>query len=140
MPLKPGTRLVRTRSRQLSAQAEWARSIARATRSSIATSHSRCCRISFADDPERLARFDREAQLLASLNHPHIAQIYGFEDPLRGAGQAAVRALVMELVEGPTLADRIARGPFRSTRRCRSRARSPRRSKRRTSAGSSIAI
>ena len=55
-----------------------------------------------ARDPDRLARFSREAQLLASLNHPHIAQIHGLED----AG--GVRALVMELVEGPTLADRIA--------------------------------
>ena len=55
-----------------------------------------------ADDPDRLARFSREAQVLASLNHPHIAQIHGLED----AG--GVRALVMELVEGPTLADRIA--------------------------------
>ncbi len=65
-----------------------------------------------ADDPDRLARFSREAQLLASLNHPHIAQIHGLED----AG--GVRALVMELVEGPTLADRIAqRGDSRSTRR-----------------------
>jgi serine/threonine protein kinase/Tol biopolymer transport system component len=57
-----------------------------------------------ANDPGRLARFRREAQVLASLNHPYIAQIHGFED----AG--AVHALVMELVEGPTLADRIARG------------------------------
>ena len=57
-----------------------------------------------ANDAERLARFGREAQVLASLNHPNIAQIYGLED----AG--GVRALVMELVEGPTLADRIARG------------------------------
>ena len=57
-----------------------------------------------ANDPDRLARFSREAQVLASLNHPHIAQIYGLED----AG--GLRALVMELVEGPTLADRIARG------------------------------
>ena len=57
-----------------------------------------------ADDPDRLARFSREAQLLASLNHPHIAQIHGLED----AG--GLRALVMELVEGPTLADRIAQG------------------------------
>ena len=65
----------------------------------------------FAADPERLARFEREAQLLASLNHPHIAQIYGFEDSASaGQGQAHVRALVMELVSGPTLADRIARG------------------------------
>jgi serine/threonine-protein kinase len=57
-----------------------------------------------ANDPDRLARFSREAQLLASLNHPNIAQIHGFED----AG--SLHALVMELVEGPTLADRIARG------------------------------
>jgi len=57
-----------------------------------------------ANDPDRLARFKREAQVLASLNHPNIAQIYGFED------SGDVRALVMELVEGPTLADRIAGG------------------------------
>jgi len=55
----------------------------------------------FASDAERLARFEREAQVLASLNHSNIAAIYGFEDG---------RALVMELVEGPTLADRIAQG------------------------------
>jgi serine/threonine-protein kinase len=60
----------------------------------------------FALDPDRLARFKREAQVLASLNHPHIAAIYGFED----AGD--VHALVLELVEGPTLADRIAQGPL----------------------------
>lgn len=56
----------------------------------------------FATDPERIARFRREAQVLASLNHPHIAAIYGFED------SAGIHALVMELVEGPTLADRVA--------------------------------
>ena len=55
-----------------------------------------------ATDPDRLARFEREATLLASLNHPHIAAIYGVEE----------RALVLELVEGETLADRIARGPI----------------------------
>jgi serine/threonine protein kinase len=55
----------------------------------------------FARDPERLARFEREAKVLASLNHPNIAAIYGIEEG----------ALVMELVEGPTLADRIAQGP-----------------------------
>jgi serine/threonine protein kinase len=60
----------------------------------------------FAADPDRLARFEREAQLLASLNHPNIATIHGFEES-RG-----VRALVLELVEGPTLAHRIARGPM----------------------------
>src|SRR4030095_14162661 len=57
-----------------------------------------------ANDADRLARFSREAQLLASLNHPNIAHIHGFEDS-NGA-----HALVMELVEGPTLADRIALG------------------------------
>ena len=60
----------------------------------------------FADDPDRVARFRREAQVLASLNHPNIAHLYGLET----AGTA--RALVMELVEGPTLADRLARGPL----------------------------
>ena len=57
-----------------------------------------------AQDAERLARFRREAQLLASLNHANIAAIYGFED------SGAAYALVMELVEGPTLAERIAGG------------------------------
>ena len=60
---------------------------------------------SFATDPERLARFQREAQVLASLNHPNIAAIYGFEHT------DGLQALVLELVEGPTLADRIAQGP-----------------------------
>ena len=60
----------------------------------------------FADDPDRLARFQREAQVLASLNHPNIAAIYGLEE------SAGTRALVLELVEGPTLADRIKRGPI----------------------------
>ena len=59
-----------------------------------------------AADPDRLARFQREAEVLASLNHPHIAAIYGLEDA------AGVNALVMELVDGPTLADRIAQGPL----------------------------
>jgi Tol biopolymer transport system component len=60
----------------------------------------------FVVDPDRLARFKREAQLLASLNHPNIAGIHGFEDT------GAVHALVLELIEGPTLADRIAHGPI----------------------------
>jgi Tol biopolymer transport system component len=60
----------------------------------------------FASDPDRLARFQREAQVLASLNHPNIAHVHGLE---RTDG---VQALVMELVEGPTLADRIAQGPI----------------------------
>jgi serine/threonine-protein kinase len=60
----------------------------------------------FAADPDRLARFEREAQVLASLNHPHIGAIYGFED----AG--SVRALVLEYIPGDTLADRLARVPM----------------------------
>ena len=59
-----------------------------------------------AADPDRLARFQREAEVLASLNHQQIASIYGLEDA------DGVKALVMELVEGPTLAERIARGPL----------------------------
>ena len=60
----------------------------------------------FAADPDRLARFTREAQILASLNHPNIAAIYGIEEV------EGTRALVLELVEGPTLADRISKGPM----------------------------
>jgi eukaryotic-like serine/threonine-protein kinase len=60
----------------------------------------------FAHDAERMARFQREAKVLASLNHPNIASIYGLED------SGSRHALVMELVEGPTLADRIKRGPI----------------------------
>ena len=64
----------------------------------------------FAHDAERLARFEREARTLATLNHPHIAQIHGFEEASSRDGQAMVRALVMELVEGEDLSQRIARG------------------------------
>jgi eukaryotic-like serine/threonine-protein kinase len=60
----------------------------------------------FAHDPERLARFRREAQVLAALNHPNIAHIHGFED------SNGIHALVMELVDGPTLAERISEGPI----------------------------
>src|SRR5258707_15766659 len=58
----------------------------------------------FTEDADRVARFKREAQLLASLNHPHIGAIYGFEDADN------VLALVLELVEGDTLYDRVRRG------------------------------
>src|SRR5512134_2079928 len=58
----------------------------------------------FAADPERIARFQREAKTLASLNHPNIAHIHGLEE------SSGVRALVMELVDGEDLAERIARG------------------------------
>jgi serine/threonine protein kinase/Tol biopolymer transport system component len=61
----------------------------------------------FIADPDRLARFEREARVLASLNHPNIATIHGVEE------QDGVRAIVMELVEGETLANRIARAPLR---------------------------
>ena len=60
----------------------------------------------FVADPERLTRFEREAKVLASLSHPHIGGIHGLEET------DGVKALVLELVEGPTLADRIARGPI----------------------------
>src|SRR5213078_1324497 len=60
----------------------------------------------FALDADRRMRFSREAHVLASLNHPHIAAIYGVED------SGGVQALALELVEGPTLADRIAHGPI----------------------------
>ena len=61
------------------------------------------------DDKERLARFEREAKVLASLNHPNIATVYGFE------ADGDTRFLVMELVEGQTLADRLAAGPVELT-------------------------
>src|SRR5215475_1535687 len=60
----------------------------------------------FTGDPDRLARFRREAQVLASLNHPNIGAIYSFEE------SEGIHALALEYVEGPTLEDRIARGPF----------------------------
>jgi serine/threonine protein kinase len=62
--------------------------------------------LSFVADPDRQARFEREARLVAALNHPNIAQVYGLEE------SDGVLGLVMELVEGDTLADRIARGPI----------------------------
>jgi serine/threonine protein kinase len=62
---------------------------------------------SLSTDPDRVARFERESHVLASLNHPNIAHIYGVEET------KGVRALVLELVEGPTLADRIAQGALR---------------------------
>ena len=62
----------------------------------------------FTADPDRLARFEREAKVLASLNHPNIGSIYGLEEAEGGK----FRALVLELVEGPTLADRIKQGPI----------------------------
>ena len=68
---------------------------------------------SFAANAERLARFQREAEVLASLNHPHIAHIHGLEQ----AG--SVRALVMEFIDGEDLARRSPVAPSHSMRRCR---------------------
>src|SRR5262245_48503098 len=59
-----------------------------------------------AADPDRIARFEREAKTLAALNHPGIAHIHGLEE------SDGIRALVLELVDGPTIADRIAQGPI----------------------------
>src|SRR5258706_5271258 len=67
---------------------------------------------SVANNQERLARFGREAQVLASLNHPNIAHIYGLEATPDGQDTATPTFLVMELVDGDTLAERIARGPI----------------------------
>ena len=86
-----------------------------------------------ASDADHMARFTREAQVLASLNHPNIAAIYGLEE------SSGVRALVMELVEGRTLAERIAAGPLQWTRRWPLPGKSPRRLKRRTKKESSTA-
>jgi serine/threonine protein kinase len=83
-----------------------------------------------ASDRERLARFQREAEVLAALNHPNIAHVHGLEES----------ALVMELVEGEGLAQRPNADRFPSTRRCRSRSRSPTRSRPLTSKGSFTAI
>src|SRR4026208_2166163 len=60
----------------------------------------------FTEDKERLARFEREAQLLAQLHHPNIASIFGLEE------SGGTKALIMELVEGPTLAERLEQGPL----------------------------
>jgi serine/threonine protein kinase len=98
------------------ASAGWARYIALVTPNSGATSRSRwCVSAPFISDPERLARFEREARMLASLNHPGIGAIYGLEHASLGTDQAVVvPALILELVEGETLADRIRRGPVPS--------------------------
>ena len=66
-------------------------------------------------DPDRRARFDREARMLAALNHPHIGAIYGVE------ALGNTRALVLELVEGPTLAERLEPGPLPAQRGAQAR-------------------
>ena len=99
----------------------------------------------FACDAERRSRFDREAQILASINHPNIGAIYGLEegvigDPTMAGAGRAVQALVLELVEGPTLADLLKPGPLPLADVRRSRVRSLTRSRPRTSTASCIAI
>ena len=74
----------------------WARSIARTIRQLGRDVAIKILPRIFTSDPDRLARFEREARMLASLNHPHIGAIYGVEE------SDGVRALVLELVEGPT--------------------------------------
>jgi Tol biopolymer transport system component len=70
----------------------------------------------FVGDADRVARFEREAKALAALSHPNIATIHGFEEsPSTVSGQAGIKALVLELVEGPTLADRVAHGSIAAT-------------------------
>jgi len=93
-----------TRSPPPSAKAEWAKCVARATRSSNRDVAIKILPEAFAHDAERLARFTREAKTLASLNHPNIAAIHGLEE------RGGITALVMELVEGEDLSQRIARG------------------------------
>src|SRR5688572_29140781 len=67
----------------------------------------------FALAPDCVARFRRVAQVLAAVNHPNIAGIYGFEEPT-GSGQAAISAIVMELVDGPTLSDLLGAQTFQA--------------------------
>src|SRR5215216_2609057 len=104
MPLTPGTRLG---PYEIAAQigVGGMGEVYRATDTNLARQVAiKVLPASVAADPDRLARFDREAKTLAALNHPNIAAIYGLEK------SSGITALVMELVEGPTLADRIAQG------------------------------
>ena len=90
------------RCRRCSARAAWARCTARATRSSQRDVAVKFLPRAFTSDPERLARFEGEARMLAALNHPNIGAIYGFEEA------DGLRFLVLELVDGQTLADKLA--------------------------------
>ena len=97
---------VRTRFCLSSARAGWARCTGPAIRSWAAMSPSRSWQTSSFQTPQRLARLEREARVLATLNHPHIGAIYGLEET------DGIRGLVLELVEGATLAERLALGPL----------------------------
>ena len=94
------------------ARAAWARCIALPTRNSLATWHSKSCPPKWRDDPERLARFRREARALAQLDHPNIVTIYSVEE------SDGVHFLTMELVEGQPLDRLICAGglPARADR------------------------
>ena len=72
----------------------------------------------FTSHPDRLARFEREARMLAALNHPNICAIYGFEEaaPSPGSGQAPIRFLILELVDGETLAHKLAEASKQQSR------------------------
>lgn len=84
---------------------EWGKSIARATCSLDVTSRSRFYRRRLAADSRRFARFERESRVLASLDHPNIAATHSIEHV------DGLHSLVLQLVEAPTLADRVAQGP-----------------------------
>ena len=90
---------------ELGAGRVWVKCIARATKLGRDVAIKILPRL-FVSEPERLARFEREARILASLNHPHIGAIYGLEDV------DGIPALVLELIDGVTLADRLAKGPL----------------------------
>jgi serine/threonine protein kinase len=109
----------RTRSSPRSVPAGWARSTGLVTTRLNRDVAVKVLPAAFATDADRLARFTREAQTLAALNHPHIAQVHGLEE------SGSTRALVMELVDGDDLSatSRAVRCP--RTTRCRSPARSP---------------
>ena len=104
LSLTPGTRLGIYEVTRPSVKAGWGRCTERRIRLLGRQVAIKILPDAFASDPERLARFEREAKTLASLNHPHIAAIYALEK------SAGVHALVMELVEGEDLSQRIARG------------------------------
>ena len=106
MALSPGTQSDRTKCPPSSVSAGWARWYRETDTSLKRLVALKVLPAIVASDIERLARFQREAKVLASLNHPNIATIYGLEK------SEHVTALVMELVEGRTLADRIAKGPI----------------------------
>ena len=107
---RPAPSSASTASSACSAPAGWARSIARAIRKLNRDVAIKVLPAAFADDPDRLARFTREAQVLASLNHPNIGAHLRPRGSAARAGRQADCALVMELVEGDDSSERIARG------------------------------